>query len=710
MKKLLLLLILTSITFSGFSFAEEGMYPVSDLKKLDLKKTGIKLTAKEIYNPGGVGLTDALVGVGGCSGAFISGDGLILTNHHCVFSAVQSASSTEQDYITNGFIATGREQEIEAKGITVRITVGSRDVSKEILKAAAGAASPSERNKLIAKASADLVKAEETANPGIKAEVSEMFAGKSYLLFKYQTIRDVRLVYVPPRSIGEFGGESDNWVWPRHTGDFSFIRAYVGKNGEPAAYSPDNVPFHPKKVLKVNPDGVKDGDFVFILGYPGRTFRHQPADFMAMQEEFDLPVISSLYDWQIRKMEEAGKNNPAVAIKLAARIKSLANVTKNFKGKIKGLTRLGLTEQRLNEENALQSWINENPGRKAKYGDVIPQIRQVYGEMKAEGNRNLWYRELYRTSGLLNFARILNDLKKYESVADSLRPATYRKAGLAGIKSSTARTESNMHLPIEKEFMKKILLDAAGLPSGQRVEAVDSRIGKSNPVVIIDSLISVLFSNENRLTADMISNWIDQTGDKKELSSNPWLQLAGEIEKQFAPIAERRNNWTGTLNKLMADYIDIKEQWKGAGFIPDANSTLRFTYGRVKGYQPFDGAWYSPVTSLAGVLEKATDEGDYFMEKRLQTIYSQTVKSGKKLPVAILYNTDTTGGNSGSPVMNAKGELVAVNFDRSFEATVNDYNWSESYSRSMGVDIRYILWVTKEIGGAGYLLKEMGIR
>ncbi|MBN8707547.1 MAG: S46 family peptidase [Bacteroidetes bacterium] len=709
MKKLLILLILTSITFSGFSFAEEGMYPVSDLKKLDLKKTGIKLTAKEIYNPGGVGLTDALVGVGGCSGAFISGDGLILTNHHCAFSAVQAASSTEHDYITDGFIATGREQEIEAKGLTVRITVGSRDVSKEILKAADGAVSPAERNKLIAKASADLVKAEEAANPGIKAEVSEMFAGKSYLLFKYQTIRDVRLVYVPPRSIGEFGGESDNWVWPRHTGDFSFVRAYVGKNGEPAAYSPENVPFHPKKVLKINPDGVKDGDFVFILGYPGRTFRHQPADFMAMQEEFDLPVISSLYDWQIRKMEEAGKNNPAVAIKLAARIKSLANVTKNFKGKIKGLTRLGLTQQRLNEENALQSWINENPGRKAKYGEVIPQIRQVYGEMKAEGNRNLWYRELYRTSGFLNFARILNDLKKYESVADSLRPTAYRKAGLIAIKSTSARTESNMHLPIEREFMKKVLLDAANLPAGQRVDAVDSRIGNSNPEMIVDSLVSVLFSEENRLTADMIAGLIDQTGDKKELSSNLWLQLAGDIEKQFAPIAERRNNWTGTLNKLMADYVDIKEQWKGAGFIPDANSTLRFTYGRVKGYQPFDGAWYSPVTSIAGVLEKATDEGDYFMEKRLQTIYTQTVKSGKKLPVAVLYNTDTTGGNSGSPVMNAKGELVAVNFDRSFEATVNDYNWSESYSRSMGVDIRYILWVTKEIGGAGYLLKEMGI-
>jgi len=695
------------LVLSVSGYAEEGMYPLSELKKLNLKKTGIQLTHQEIYNPKGVSLVDALVSVSGCSGSFVSADGLIITNHHCAFGAVQAASSTENDYITNGFLASSREQEIEARGITVRITVGYRDVSAEIIRAAETAGSPADRNKLISAKMADLVKAEEAASSGIKAEVSEMFAGKSYVLFRYQTIRDVRLVYVPPRSIGEFGGESDNWVWPRHTGDFSFLRAYVGKNGEPAPYSAENVPFRPKKFLKVNATGVKENDAVFILGYPGRTFRHQPAGFMEMQEDFDLPVISDLYEWQIRKMEEESQKDPAVAIKLAARIKSLANVMKNFKGKLKGLNRLGLTAVRQKEEKQLQDWIDADPARKARFGTLIPQINAVYGEMKAEALRTIWFREVYRSSTLLNFSRTMNELIKWAVVADSLRPAGYQTKSYPAITALVNRLDGNLNLPVEKAFLKRLLQDALALPAALPVDAVMGIAGQLTAESELDSLVNEFFKPENLMTADNIRAFLN--GNPAPVKMTPWLTLAAGIEGQSGPLATRRESWAGTLNKLLAEYIEVKQNWKGEGFIPDANSTLRFTYGRVKGYSPADGSWYHPVTHLAGVLEKAADNGDYFLEKRLQVLYSQTVTAGKNMPVAVLYNADTTGGNSGSPVLNARGELVAVNFDRSFEATINDYNWNESYSRSMGVDIRYVLWVTEKVGGAGYLLREMGV-
>lgn len=700
---LLALILVLSVT----GYAEEGMYPLSELKKLNLKKAGIQLTQQDIYNPNGISLVDALVSVSGCSGSFVSADGLIITNHHCAFGAVQAASSTENDYITNGFLAGSREQEIEARGITVRITVGYRDVSSEIVRAAETAGSPADRNKLISSKMAELVKAEETASPGIKAEVSEMFAGKTYVLFRYQTIRDVRLVYVPPRSIGEFGGESDNWVWPRHTGDFSFLRAYVGKNGEPAPYSAENVPFRPKKFLKVNAAGVKENDAVFILGYPGRTFRHQPAGFMEMQENFDLPVISELYEWQIRTMEAESQKDPAVAIKLAARIKSLANVMKNFKGKLKGLTRLELTAARQEEEKHLQAWIEADPARKVRFGTLIPEINAVYAEMKAEAPRTIWYREVYRSSTLLNFSRTLNELIKWSGVADSLRPSGYQTKSYPAITSMVNRLDGNLHLPVEKAFLKRLLQDALALPSGIPVEAVRNMAGKLKSEIELDSLVNEFFKPENLISADDLRSIL--SGNPVPAKMIPWMNLAAGIEAQSGPLAARREAWAGTLNKLLADYVEVKQKWKGEGFIPDANSTLRFTYGRVKGYSPADGSWYHPVTHLAGVLEKAADNGDYFMEKRLQVLYSQTVAAGTNMPVAVLYNTDTTGGNSGSPVLNAKGELVAVNFDRSFEATINDYNWNESYSRSMGVDIRYVLWVTEKVGGAGYLLSEMGV-
>ncbi|MCH7773447.1 MAG: S46 family peptidase, partial [Bacteroidetes bacterium] len=307
MKKLALIpLTILSLLFLAMfpSVPDEGMFPLSEISNLDLNSAGLKISVDEVYNPNGVSLVDALVKVGGRTGSFVSPEGLIITNHHCSFGAVREASTTKNNYLENGFLAETREEEIPAEGYTCRITVSYEDVSSEILEAANQADDITERTKAIRKKIKEIVKKEEEKDSTIKTEVSEMFVGQSYVLFRYKTINDVRLVYIPPRSIGEFGGESDNWIWPRHTGDFSFLRAYVAPDGSSADYSEENIPFAPKKYLVVNPNGVDEEDFVFLLGYPGRTFKHQPSQFLKFQMEYQLPYISKLYRWMVDLFEE----------------------------------------------------------------------------------------------------------------------------------------------------------------------------------------------------------------------------------------------------------------------------------------------------------------------------------------------------------------------------------------------------------------------
>ena len=352
--------ILAAGVFNYSAIPDEGMFPLSELSTAGLKKACLKISEKDIYNPGSIGLVDALVQVSGCSGSFVSPNGLIITNHHCAFSAVQLASSPEHNYLENGFVANSHEQEIEAKGLTIRITDSYEDVSKEILDAVSNITDPVQRIDIINKKRVELAKQAESKDPSIKAEVSEMFIGKSYVLFRYKTIEDVRLVYIPRQDIGEFGGETDNWVWPRHTGDFSFLRAYVGKDGKSAKYSKDNVPYQPKKHLKINPKGVSENDFVFILGYPGRTFRHRPSQYLEYQQQFLLPYTSNLYDFQNQQMMLAGKDDKATELELATRIKRNANTMKNYRGKLKGLRTIDLVNTKKKEDAELTEFINKD--------------------------------------------------------------------------------------------------------------------------------------------------------------------------------------------------------------------------------------------------------------------------------------------------------------------------------------------------------------
>src|SRR5690606_12246518 len=327
--------------------------------------------------------------------SFVSPQGLIITNHHCAFSAVQLASSPEHNYLENGFVAASHEQEIPAEGLTIRITDSYQDVSEEVLAAASRTTDPSQRIDIINAKRQEIAKRAEAEDSSIRAEVSEMFIGKSYVLFRYKTIEDVRLVYIPRQDIGEFGGETDNWVWPRHTGDFSFLRAYVAPDGSSAKYAEENIPYQPKKHLKINANGVDENDFVFILGYPGRTFRHRPAPYIEYQERFLLPYTSALYDFQNQQLEKAGEDNKAVELALATRIKRNANVMKNYRGKLKGLRNINLLADKKQEDADLAAFINSRPDLSEQYGDLMKDISEHYQLVFKDAEKELWYNNIY---------------------------------------------------------------------------------------------------------------------------------------------------------------------------------------------------------------------------------------------------------------------------------------------------------------------------
>lgn len=695
---------------------DEGMFPLSELGKAGLKKAGLKISEKEIYNPGQIGLVDALVQVSGCSGSFVSPNGLIITNHHCAFSAVQLASTPEHNYLENGFVANSHEQEIEAKGLNIRITDSYEDVSQRILDAVANVTDPSQRIDIITNKRKEIAKEAEAQDPTIKAEVSEMFIGKSYVLFKYKTIEDVRLVYIPRQNIGEFGGETDNWVWPRHTGDFSFLRAYVAKDGSSAKYSKDNVPYKPKKHLKVNPKGVNENDFVFILGYPGRTFRHRPAQYIEYQQQYLLPYTSELYDFQNQQMLLAGKDDKATELALATRIKRNANVMKNYRGKLKGLRNIDLVNTKIKEDEELAKFIENDAELKAQYGSLMKDIDQHYQLVFQNAEKELWYNNVYSGIRGLQLASLTNSFQDaINKELSSKRKEELYNANIENFKKQLAGLYESFNLNVDKSIASTMFAQAYQLKDGNALpfvanhkfsneQAASDYISKT----IEDSKLSNQENFENTVLKD-VNSFLKYSDDL--------MKFQKELDKEMQPFYAEQKRREGNLNKLMADYIAVKEKFQSKSFIPDANSTLRLTFGNIKGYSPADATYMEPFTTVKGIIEKGNSGLNEFhypeaiktnwLDKNFGNYFKKDLND---VPVNMLYNMDTTGGNSGSPIMNAYGELIGVNFDRAYDATINDFAWNESYSRSIGVDIRYVLWIADKIDNAQFIIQEMGVK
>ena len=720
MKRTLTRTIIVLFIFSSLFpiFAEEGMYPLSELHKLDLKQKGLEIEVLDLYDPNGTSLIDGIINLSGCTASFISKDGLILTNYHCAFGAIQRITTKENDYMKHGFMAEDRSKEVEAKGYTVRTIDFYKDVSKDVLKVVKKKMSYAERAKAIEKKIKKIVVKTEKKYPGKRAEVAEMFKGKTYVLFVYTYLKDIRLVYAPPRSIGEFGGEEDNWVWPRHTGDFTILRAYMSPDGKSADYSPDNVPYHPKKYLPVAKEGVSEGDFVFILGYPGRTYRHRTSHFLAFEEQLRMPFIVDLYGWVIKTLEHMSEKDRETTIKLAPMLKGLWNTMKNYMGKLQGMERLGLTEKRREEERKLQDFIATDKALNAKYGNVLNDIKKVYGEHKADAKYEYLLRYLNRFVSRLNVAYSAYEASIELKKPDTERKRSYMKRNFSRTLKWIERGFRNYYEPADKAVFKELLTRIVNLEGDKRVALFDKMFKKEGGDVAaaIDAYIQDAYAKTVMTDKKIAMGLFKKTTKELKQLDDPFMKLAIALYPLHQDIKAAQDAREGQLDKLSAQLIDVKKQFMGSEFIPDANSTLRLTYGLVEGYYPADAVYNSPLTTMKGIVEKHNTGKPYYQapEKLLKLYKDKQFGSFKDeklddVPVAMLYSADTTGGNSGSPVLNAKGQLVGLNFDRAYEATINDYAWSQDYSRSIGVEIRYILWFLQKYSGADHILKEMGV-
>ena len=681
---------------------DEGMFPLSHLKQVDLQAAGFKISEKDIYNPDGIALTDALVRLGGCTGSFVSAEGLIVTNHHCVFGAVAGLSTKDNDYLENGFFASDKTKELKTS-LTCKITKSYEDVSIKILDGVNLNMDPMVKKEIIRKNIETLQKLEQAQYPELSIEISEMFVGYSYTLFRYQLLKDVRLAYVPPRTIGEFGGETDNWEWPKHTGDFSFVRAYVGKDGKPADYSPENVPYIPKKHLKINPKGTKNKDLVFILGYPGTTYRQEPYQFIQYQQQYVLPFVSNWYGFKMNAMETLGKDDRNRYLKLAGTIKQLANTKKNFEGKLYGLNQTGLLQVKTQEQEALKDKMK----LKGVSTDFLNTIDSLYKIRLSNAERdmvlNLFGRECIALMNAIKIEKYISNNPKAGASNDTMWNA-WRKKDALGLSSNMLDHD------LEQVVLVEMIKRAKGLPKNQEVKAIQKI---RNPEKWVKQAYEESFLD-------------DAAQLKKNMDSIPWMVykekgklriLAKALLPILKEIEDRNIGISAQLNNLMPTLLDARINYNQKKFIPDANSTLRFTYGYISAYKTGLNKHPEPYTQRKEIFEKnATDNIDYRLSVAVkgllqtESIAEELLDSETKdLVICMLYNMDTTGGNSGSPVMDAEGNLVGVNFDRAYTATLNDYSWNADYSRSIAVDIRYVIFTMKYLNHADNLLSEMGI-
>jgi hypothetical protein len=675
---------------------EEGMFPLNYLNITQLKNAGMQLDAEDIFNPGQVSLTDALVNVGGCTGSFISEEGLIITNHHCVYGNVARLSSTENNYLENGFVAREKSQELPIS-MPCKITQSYEDVSERILEGTSETNTPSERVMRIGQNIQRLTNEEKLKYPDLSIEISEMFIGKSYTLFRYIYLKDVRLVMAPPVTVGQFGGDTDNWEWPRHNGDFSLVRAYVGKDGKSAAYSKDNIPYTPKKILKINPKGTQENDFVFIMGYPGRTFRHESGSYLKFQQEVQLPQIQSFYKTYIDWMKELSEGNTAKRLKFAGTIQGMENTEKNFRGKIQGLRRTDVVQARQLQDEAIKTVYKKGTAQGAQASKIVNRIQEIWNVRNEYGAAYYYGHVFTRQSKAFQMAEL--SLQTANLLKAS--PKKEKDSILMDFQNKTKRLYPFVEEELERRAFKEVANGILRYSANNKKLNANGKIATAFCMDAIKESGKSLYFNNAKMLALLEKNPNKLLNIlNKENTTKVLLELEGSRAMVYTIWRETELE----LSTLMPQYIGYREDYLQSQFIPDANSTLRLTYGYIKGYKPNDGEVHAPFTTLEGVFAKANTKEDYRLPEDVQDKLSQNnipsifkdPKTGKVV-VGILYNLDTTGGNSGSPVLNARGELIGINFDRSFTATINDYAWNQDYSRSIGCDIRYVLYVLKYV-------------
>ena len=696
--------------------ADEGMWLPLHIERLynrDLKKMGLQLSPNEIYSVNQACLKDAIVSLGGfCTGEMISDQGLMLTNHHCAYSAIQKHSNVANNYLKDGFWAKNKNQELVNEDLYARFLVRMEDVTKDVLSSGFRKMTEQEREIAIKKVIRDL---EDKAIEGThyEAEVKEFFEGNEFYLFVYETFRDVRLVGAPPSSIGLFGGDSDNWQWPRHTGDFSLFRVYCDQNSKPAEYHRGNIPLKPKHVLPISLKGVEQNDFSFIMGYPGTTDRYLSSPGIKLAIEHTNQYLIDIFKKRQHVLKKEMDKNEAIKIKYASKYAKLGNYYKYLIGQNKGLKRLKVYDKKLEIEQRFDRWVHKKRSRRKLYGDVLKNIQSTYKKLQ-ENEKNYIY-----SSYTFNLIEALKFSRRFGSLAKELdKNQTAKPKDLEKLKIEAKKYFKDYDKSIDKEvFQEMIHLYLLKVEDEYKIDFFSimpkEEDSKLNQKKNIDELADYfyeksIFCNEKKMMA-FLSN-----PEAETLETDPFLILKNKISTLNKSIKPKMEDSYATLEDNNSLFIEgLRNMYPKSLFYPDANSTLRFTYGSVGGYKPNDAVSYDYYTTLKGVMEKEdTTNPEFIVPPRLKKLfekkdYGAYANENGEMPVAFLTNNDITGGNSGSPVLNGKGELIGVAFDGNWEAMSGDIAFEQALQRTISVDIRYVLFIIDKFANAGHLVREM---
>jgi len=706
--------IMLSILTAGISRAEEGMWIPLLLKKYkieDMQKAGFKLTAEDVYSVNQACLKDAIVHFGGgCTAEVISADGLILTNHHCGYGQIQRHSSVEHDYLTDGFWATTRDEELPNPGLTATFLIRIEDVTDQVLSGITSSTDREERSRII-RDNMRKVQEESVSGTHYSARVASFFEGSQYFLFVNEVFRDVRLVGAPPSAIGKFGGETDNWIWPRHTGDFSLFRIYAGPDNQPAAYSDQNVPYKPKKHLPISMKGVDEGDFTMVFGYPGRTTEYVPSFVIANQANVTIPASVDLRTKRLDIMMAAMETSPLIRIQYSAKKSGIANGWKKNQGILLGLKRINAIERKEKFEKEFNKWVQSDPERIRKYGNLLSRYNELVEKQTPYDLAMTYAREAGQAAEIIGFAgsfssliQLWNDGKK-----DEANQLAERLLG------QTERFYKDYDPPTDQKIMATLLrayvvgMTPEFLPD--YLIAVNERYKGD-----FDLFASQLFSESPFASQQKLSEGLNNLNKKfiRILEQDPALLLSQSIGKLMVEsIQPGLEEGRDEIPYLQSLYMQAQMEMQPEKlFYPDANSTIRVTYGKVSGFSPQDGVKYKHYTTLHGIIQKDNpDIYDYRVPEKLKELYSNrdygVYGNNGEMPVCFIASNHTSGGNSGSPVINADGHLIGINFDRNWEGTMSDLMYDPDLCRNISVDIRYILFIIDKFAGAGHLIREM---
>jgi Peptidase S46 len=710
-------LTVSAMLLSSFGFAlakpDEGMYTPDQIAKLPLAARGLKIKPSDIYNPRGGGLSEAVVRLSiGCSAEFVSPEGLVLTNHHCGYDALVAASTPEKNYGEIGYKADSRAQELPAKGYSLDIPERTEEVTTQVKKGTEGltgdALAQAIQKNVVALKAAEQAK----APAGSTVEIQPVDSGYFYYLYQTHKISDIRIVYAPPKNIGFYGGDPDNFEWTRHDGDFTFMRAYVAPDGTSAEYSASNVPYKPKKFLTLNIGPKSEGDFVFVLGYPGGTTRYRESQAVEFAQNVNFPFIVNFLTTQSNTLQQIGKDDEEKRVKLQAEVFELNNSIKAFAGGVEAIKRARLVDQKRAEEAKFATWIAADPAHRRKYGTLLSDIDRLYKSYYATSARD----RLLRTMPGISTAAAQTPMPVFKELVDAVAAVQAKKGITDAKKAEIAEVYKDREPAVERELLRYFLQALAELPADQKFAPVENAFGslkssarRQAEEAFVESIVEKDFA-----TPDSIVALYSLTPEQFQQKYPQIFQFATALTAEQPIIRQRLGKFNAEIDPLRMLYMQGMSEMKGITPYPDANFTQRFTFGNIKGYSPREAVQYSPFTTLKGVLEKDTGIEPFNAPPKLRELQNAhdfgRYGVGDTVPVDFLATLDIIGGNSGSPVLNGNGEQVGIVFDGNYEGLGNDMFFSPEYGRTIAVDIRYVLFLTEKFGGAGWILTELTVK